>query len=320
MTTIGNPAGQPSTVTNQRAIPLVLLSVGLAVVGCGPLLKQMSVASVTEIFRDGMAAFYREGDLIVAEQGLVSTLKLLEVFLEASPDNQDLLLRASQGFGTYAFAFVEDKIARHARDPRLREMHRERAQRLYLRGRDHGLRVLVLRHEPLAATLRADLPTWRASLAHLGKGDVPALFWAAYGWAGSIHWSLDRPEMLADIPRVIAMMERVLELDEGYFFAGAHLFFGAYHASRSRALGGDPARAKGHLDRALELTGPQIHLGHLVLADPYAIQTQDRALFQAQLRRIIDAPDDLSPDYQLLNQVVKARARLLLERIDELFL
>lgn len=288
--------------------------------GCGPVLKQVTVASATEIFRDGMAAFYREGDLILAEQALASNLKLLEVFLEASPDNPDLLLQASQGFGAYTFAFVEDKITRHHPDPHLIEVHRERARRLYLRGHEYGLRLLALRHDALAASLNADLPALRTGLARLRREDVPALFWTAYGWAGSIHWSLDRPEMLADLPRVLVMMDRVLELDEQYFFAGAHLFFGAYYASRSRALGGDPERARSHLDRVLELAGPTFLMGRLFLADPYAIQVQDRTLFETQLRLILDAPEDLSPDHRLLNQVAKARARRLLERIDELFL
>ena len=58
----------------------------------------------------------------------------------------------------------------------------------------------------------------------------------------------------------------------------------------------------------------------LFIADPFAVQTQDRALFETQLRLILDAPDDLFPEQELMNQVAKARARLLLERIDELFL
>ncbi|MFB3144993.1 MAG: TRAP transporter TatT component family protein [Candidatus Methylomirabilales bacterium] len=299
---------------------LVLFSVGFAASGCGPLLKHLTVASATEIFRDGQAAFLREEDLLLAEQSLASNLKLLEVFLQAAPDNQDLLLQASQGFGAYTFAFVEDKIATHRDHPALVRLHQKRASRLYLRGRDYGLRVLALRHEPLAAALRADLHTFRDMMNLLQDEDVPALFWAAYGWAGSINWSRNRPEMMADVPRVVAMMGRALELDEEYFYAGPHLFLGVYYASRSRALGGDPSRAKFHLDRALDLTGGRSLLVHLFMADPYAVQTQDRPLFETQLRLILDAPDDLSPEQRLLNQIARARARILLERIDELFL
>jgi hypothetical protein len=126
--------------------------------------------------------------------------------------------------------------------------------------------------------------------------------------------------MVADFPRAVAMMRRALELDEEYFYAGPHLFFGIYYASRSPALGGEPTRARSHLDRALDLTGDKFLLVRLFIADPYAVQIQDRALFETQLRLILDTPDDLFPEQRLMNQVAKARARLLLERIDELFL
>ena len=307
-------------VPRRRFIILLVISTALAASACGPLLKQMTVASATEIFQDGIEAFYREGDLVLAQQALASNLKLLEVFLQSSPDNQDLLLQASQGFAAYAFAFVENKIASVRTDPDLAELQRERARRLYLRARDYGLRTLALRHEDLADPLTADLATLRAALQLLHKEDVPALFWTAYGWGGAINWSRDRPEMLADVPRLVAMMHRALELDEGYFHAGPHLFFGVYYASRSPALGGDPRRAKFHLDRALDLTGGNTLLVRLFIADPYAIQIQDRPLFETQLELILDAPDDLSPEQRLINQIAKGRAQLLRERIDELFL
>ncbi|MFQ5658671.1 MAG: TRAP transporter TatT component family protein, partial [Candidatus Methylomirabilales bacterium] len=287
----------------KRSLSLLVIAAGLITSSCGPLIKQMTVASATEIFRDGMVAFYREGDLELAEQALASNLKLLEVFLQTSPNNQDLLLLASQGFGAYTFAFVEDKIAAYRTDPHLAQLQRERARRLYLRARDYGLRALALRHENLADPLTADLPALRTALQPLHKGDVPALFWAAYGWGGAINWSRDQPEMLADVPRVVAMMRRALELDEGYFHAGPHLFFSIYYASRSPTLGGDPNRAKFHLDRALDLTGGNTLMVRLFIADPYAVQIQDRPLFETQIQSILDAPDDLSPDQRLINQI-----------------
>ena len=298
----------------------LFLMCAVATSACGPFLKRMTISSATEIFRDGQAAFYREEDLHLAGQALASNLKFLEVLLETSPDNQELLLLASQGFGAYTFAFVEDAITLHLSDLERAHHHRERARRLYLRGRDYGLRLLGLRHEPLVTALHADLPTFREALQGLREKDVPALFWAAYGWTGSINWSRDRPDMLADLPRAVAMMHRVLALDETYFYAGPHLFFGVYYAARSPALGGNPARAKFHLDRALELTGGTFLLVRLFIADPYAVQIQDRALFETQVNLILDTPDDLFPEQRLMNQIAKARARLLLERIDDLFL
>jgi len=298
----------------------LFLITAVATSACGPFLRRMTVSSATEIFRDGQAAFSREEDLQLAGQALASNLKFLEVLLQTSPDNQELLLLASQGFGAYTFAFVEEETTAHLADPEAAHLHRDRARRLYLRGRDYGLRVLQLRNAPFVTTLHADLPLFRDGLQGFRKEDVPALFWTAYGWAGSINWSRDRPDMLADLPRVVAMMHRVLELDEAYFHAGPHLFFGVYYAARSPALGGDPARARFHLDKALELTGGDFLLVRLFLADPYAVQIQDRALFETQVTSILDAPADLFPEQRLMNQVAKARARLLLERIHELFL
>lgn len=299
---------------------VVLIGAGVAVTGCGPLLKRTTVASATEIFQDGQSAYFQEGDLQLAEQALASHLKLLEVLIQASPDNADLLVQASQGFGAYTFAFVEDKIAKSHADPQQQSMHRERARRLYLRGRDYGLRALALRHEALTAALTADLPTLQDMLNSLATEDVPSLFWATYGWAGAINVSRDRPEMVGDLPRVVAMMHRALELDEAYFHAGPHVFFGVYYAARSPALGGSPSQAKFHLDRALDLTKGDSLLVYLFIADPYAVQIQDRALFEARLQAILDAPEDLAPEQRLMNQVAKVRARVLLERMNELFL
>lgn len=288
--------------------------------GCGPLLKRVTVASATEIFQDGMEAFYREGDLILAEQALASNVKLLEVFLQAAPENQELLLQAAQAFGAYTFAFVEEKIEAHRADREQSLLHTERARRLYLRGRDYGLRLLKLRSEPLAQALTADLPTFQAALKHLQEEDVSALFWTAYSWAGYINWSRDRPEALVDLPKVEAMMRRILDLHEGYFYASPHLLFGVYYASRSKELGGNPSQAKVHLDRARALTEGKFLLVHLFTASPYAVQIQDRRLFESMLRAILDAPEDLLPEQRLSNEIAKARARLLLRRINELFL
>ncbi len=304
----------------KSSLALLLITVGVVTSACRPIVKQLTVSSATEILQDGQAAFYREEDLQLAEQALASNLKLLEVLLQTAPDDQDLLLLASQGFGAYTFAFVEEKIAAYRTDPQRASLHRDRARRLYLRGRDYGLRILKLRHDRFTAALYGDLPSFEEALQVFQAGDVPALFWTAYGWGGSINWSRDHPEMLAELPRVVAMMHRTLELDEGYFHAGPHLFFGVYYASRSPTLGGEPSRAKSHLDRALDLTGGNFLLVRLFIADPYAVQIQDRTLFETQVRMILDAPDDLSPQHRLFNQIAKVRAQLLLEKIDELFL
>ena len=78
-------------------------------------------------------------------------------------------------------------------------------------------------------------------------------------------------------------------------------------------------KSRDYFDKALKIA-PDFFAIKVLMAELYAPKVKDRALFETELRRIIDTPEDRAPDHQLLNQVAKARARLLLERADELFL
>ena len=88
--------------------------------------------ATAEVVQDAFAAFNEEDDLILAESEAASNLKLLEGLLKSDPDHRGLLLLAARGFGGYALAFAEGG-------------DRKRAGKLYLRGRDYGLRLLRLR-------------------------------------------------------------------------------------------------------------------------------------------------------------------------------
>jgi hypothetical protein len=60
-------------------------------------------------------------------------------------------------------------------------------------------------------------------------------------------------------------------------------------------------------------------LARLIFAKTYAVQNQNRELFEMQLQAILQAPNDLFPEQRLANQVARKKATKLLERIDELF-
>ena len=87
------------------------------------------MSTVGGIVDDGFWAFTEEEDLDFAGEALPGNLKLLEVMLKNNPDNARLLRLLSEGYNSYALAFLEDK------DP-------ERARAFYLRGSDFGLRIL----------------------------------------------------------------------------------------------------------------------------------------------------------------------------------
>ena len=82
------------------------------------------------------------------------------------------------------------------------------------------------------------------SLSVFSKQDVPHLFWAGYNWGNLVNLSKDDPETVADVSKAEALMRKVVDLDENYFYGGAHLFLGVFYGSRPQLLGGDFKKSK----------------------------------------------------------------------------
>ena len=60
-------------------------------------------------------------------------------------------------------------------------------------------------------------------------------------------------------------------------------------------------------------------INSFLFAKTYAVQNQDRDLFEKLLNEILEAPDDLFAEERLANEVAKLKAKRLLESIDDLF-
>lgn len=284
----------------RTAVPVLALAL---LAGCS--LRSIAVRSAAEILPRGIAAFYEEPDPALAREAMGSQLKLVEVLLKNDPGNPELLLAAAQGFGGYAFLFLEDEAP-------------DRAKRIYARGRDFGIRALgkVL---PARFDREPDLGKFSAMLGKVGKRDAGLLFWTAYAWGGWADLSRNDPQALADLPKVEAMMRRVEELSPGYFFGGPDLFFGAYYGSRPRILGGDPEKSRSHFERAVAASDGKFLMARVLYAQFYGVPSGDRELFRRSLEAALaGSPADL-PEQRLANEVARIRARKLLEAIDELF-
>ena len=114
-------------------------------------------------------------------------------------------------------------------------------------------------------------------------------------------------------------MNKVHDLNPSFHYAGPHLFLGAFYGGRSKLLGGNPEKSRHHFEKALELTENKYLLAHLIFAKTYAVQNQNRELFESQLQLILKSPLDLLPEQRLANKVARKKAAKLLEQIDELF-
>ena len=271
--------------------------------GCS--IQKIALKATSGLFYSGMDAIYRESDLQIAEQAIASDLKLLEGFYLSDPSNRDILLMLTQGYASYSLGFVED-------------VEPGRAKLFYLRARDYGLQLLRF-----TRAFKDSIPTEEEAfiqrLTRLEKKDVPALFWTAFAWAGWINLSKDDPQAVFDLRKVKAMMKRVIELDEGYFFGSAHLFFGSVLGSLPKMLGGNPEKAREHFQRALELSHEKFLMTYVYLARYYAQPKLDEALFDKYLKHVLQAPMDILPGYQLITAIAKQKAQRLITKKEELF-
>src|SRR5215831_2119097 len=293
----------------------------LACQGCGALGQRSAVHVMGSVAETGMPAYLRETDVELAEPALAASVKLTEALLETAPDDTRLLLQVVQGLAGYTYAFVEVRIeSARGGDPEQVRIHTQRAQRLYQRGLQYGLRLLSQYHPPLRQATTLPLETLSMHLRRLDREAVPALLWTSFCWGGLLNLERTALETVTALPLLQAMLTRLLELDEGYFYGLPHLLQAVRYASFPTALGGDPAQAQYHFMRAYALSQGRLLLVPLLEAQYYAVQVQDRALFTEHLQYILDAPETLFPEQALLNAIARHRAVLLQRRIDELFI
>jgi len=288
------------TRTSTPPVALLLTSVFLA--GC---FQTIAIKTMAGIMDYGFEAFNEESDTQLAKEGLGSNLKLIEALIKGDPDNEKLLIYASQGYNAYALAFVEDDSV-------------ERARPLYLRGRDYALRILMQK-SGFKSGMNGDLESFQKAVGSLTKEDVPAAFWTAFGWGSYINVSRTDPGAIAELPRAEALMDFVRRTDSTYYYGGAHLFLGTIEGTMPAVLGGRPEKAKQYFETSLSIGGGKFLMTYVYYAKTYAVQVQDQQLFESLLAKVIDAPVDILPSAKFPNAVAKQKARRLLAKANELF-
>ena len=277
---------------------LLIISFSILLSGCS--MKAQMVRSMDPIMDDMTTAANMNTDVDLMRDGLPASLIQLDGFIKSDPNNKILLMGAESYFG-YAFSFVED-------------VNKPRASALYLKARDYALRVLKKNRQ-----FDEEANDLNEVLSKCTRKDVPALYWAAGSWLAWIGLNVDNPEALMDIPKVEAMLQRVIELDETYYYGTAHAMLGSFYASQPKNMGGNPEKANKHFQKAFKISGSKLLAAQLMYAKFYAVQIQDKALFVKTLNEIIATPVNFFPERNLANEVTKRKAKDLLEKVDNLF-
>lgn len=298
---------------------LRLLALGLLVLlatGCS--VKRFAVNKLGNALAESGTTYSADNDPELVEGAIPFSLKLIESLLAASPNHRGMLFAAASGFTQYGYAFVQQRAERmESVDLSQATEGKARARRLYLRGRDYGLRGLETRHKGFAQQLRADP---RAATSTLTVQEVPTVYWTAAAWGAAIAVSKEIPEIVADVPQMEALIDRALELDEQFDFGAIHGFLISYEPSRQGVAGDPYARSRKHFDRAVALSNGQMVSPYVSLAEAVSVNTQNRAEFDSLLTAALAINTDARPEWRLANLIMQRRARWLLTRVDDLFL
>jgi hypothetical protein len=248
-------------------------------------------------------AVLEQNDPETVRQGAPAFLLMIDGFISGDPGNQDLLLAGSRLYGAYASAFVDDPV---------------RQKRLAQKSYDYGRQAVCLSHQAFCAVIDKPLPVFLEHVDDFDAGDVPVLFGFASGWATWIQANTNDWGATIQLPKVAALMERVIELDEQYSHGNAHLYMGVLSTQLPPEYGGKPEVGRAHFERARELSGGRNLMVNTLYAKYYARLVFDRELHDALLNEVL-AADIEAPGLTLSNALAQQDARALLEESDDFF-
>lgn len=297
----------------KKILPVLLL-VTLAPLASSCGLKKIATKASAQILYDGTPAIDREEDVELAEDSSMAFLKMLEGFYLQNPKDKQVLLLLTRSYASYAFGYTENEIlANKGGDQVAYDRAMARAKRFYTRAKDYGLQLLSL-HPGFAKANEGTLEEFQNNLKTFGRKDLEDLFWAGIAWGNYVNFNKDSPDAIAELPRIEALFNRIMEVDENYYYGGPHLFFGAFYGGRPKLLGGDPEKSKMHFEKAIAATDGKYLMAPVNEAQYYAVQIQDPALFQSILNGVLAADAAALPEQRLSNELAKRRAKILLDK------
>jgi predicted anti-sigma-YlaC factor YlaD len=296
-------------------LPLSLCALALAHTGCS--IKVFAINTLGNALAGGTSGFAKDNDPELVRDAVPFALKTIESLIEQSPKHQGLLTAACSGFTQYSYAFVQQEADFvEAQDLERATAMRARAKKLYLRGRNYGIRAFEVEFPGFGDHLHTNTD---GVLARLGKKHVPLLYYSAAAWAAAFAVDVADSRLSVEQTLFEKMMRRALALDDTYALGSLHDFFVSWDAAHA-ATGSSIKSAREHFARAKTLARGQRVSPFVGLAESVSVAEQNRAEFEQLLHEALAIDISLTaPEQRLANVMAQRRAKWLLSRIDELF-
>ena len=279
--------------------PAFLILLVLSLSACGHL-----IANAKKEFAEDLSATMMESDdPETIKKAVPSYLILISSMIKGNPDNPGLLEAGAQLYGAYASSFTDSAASKKAL-----------AKRAFV----YSSHAICIRDENFCDIQRLSYFEFEKRLAAIEKPQAESLFIFVSSWAGVIEANSSDWNAVAELPRVKAGIQRVLELDETINNGNAHLYMAVMESLLPPTLGGKPELAKKHFELAIEISNGTNLMAKVLYAEKYARMLFDRELHDELLQQVIDA-DIGAKDQVLVNTLAKQKAAELLLDGDDYF-
>jgi hypothetical protein len=279
------------------------LAVVLSATGCSR--SKLAVGAMVPILENTKIAAFSSSDVRTFNAATPSNLLLLEGLIRTEPENERLRMSASMLYFSYAFTFDDPADADYA-------------SMLYVKGLDHA-KSMLLRNDKVRSVWDKPYADFAEGAKSLTAKDLEATVWTVANWSQLIALHLDSTQVLTQIPRLVTLLERAVEIDGTYFEGLPLILMGSLHAFRPPMMGGNPEASRKSFESAFAVSDRKFLLASYLYAKFYCYRIQDAEEFDKTLQFVLAQPDSIMPEFRLLNALAKQKSAVLLKEKDELF-
>jgi hypothetical protein len=280
-----------------KLICLIFLVTGIS--GCG-----YFVANAKQEFAEDLATTIMEfDDPETIQKGLPAYLILISSMIKGDPDNPDILESGARLYGAYASSFTDSTDSKKA---------------LASRAFNYSGRAMCIRNQAFCDVENISYFEFEKRLETVEESQIESLFIYVSSWASVIEANSADWNMVAELPKVKAGLQQVLDTDEAVSNGNAHVYMAVMESLLPATLGGKPEMAKKHFDRAIEISRGTNLMAKVLYAEKYARLVFDRELHDSLLQQVVNA-DAGSEDQILINTLARQKAAWLLQDADDYF-
>jgi len=249
------------------------------------------------------AGISNQSDVEMVKAGIPSYLLMIDGMIIEDPENQGLYIAGVKLYSTLG-NFVKD----------------DEQRRTYIADKayQYSQTLMCLEKEEWCNLSEKTFDDFQRLIEKIDEDEVDLLYLYGSAWVGNVEVHKSDMNAIANLPKIKATMQRVIQMNESYDRGGAHLYMGVLESLIPPALGGKPDVAKSHFDRAIEITSGRHMMASVMYAEYYARPLYNRELHDELLKKVL-SENPTENGLTLANTLAQQRARKLLESAEEYF-